>query len=114
MATRRRDPRTVLNQHAGSFPACFEDSEQYHNWLMYLRMSKQNPNVGICVDCTPRYKLQMLSEGRCAHPETKFAVLRNSFDAEQVEIIGVSSKSIYWAKVEEGSIVLDGAYDGKN
>lgn len=114
MVHKPRDPRSVLNSAAGYYPACFDDAEQFNQWRMYLRMSRQNPNVGICVDCTQRHKLEMLSQGRCEHPETKFVVLRNSFDPEQVEIIGVSSKSIYWARVEEGSIVLDGAYDGKN
>lgn len=104
---RPRDPRAVLNQDGGSYPACFNSSREYHQWLLLLRLSRQHMGVGICVDCTQQYKMEMLSEGRCVHPETKFAVLRNSNDEDQVEIIGVSSKSIYWARVEGGKTIID-------
>lgn len=110
----RRDPRAILNKNAGSYPACFNSSREYHQWLLLLRISKDHPGVGFCVDCTPEYKMEMMSEGRCAHPETQFIVRRNSMDPDQVEIVGVSSKSVYWAKVETGSPVVDGAEYGKD
>jgi hypothetical protein len=111
---RRRNPRAVLNKQGGSYPACFNSSVEYHQWLLLLQLSKQSLRVGICVDCTQRYKLEMLSEGRCAHPETKFAVLRNKKDPSEVEIIGVSSKSVYWARVEDGKTIIDGSQNGKD
>jgi hypothetical protein len=111
---RRRNPRTVLNHEGGSYPACFNSSTDYTQWLYLLRLSNQHLRIGFCVDCTHQYKLEMLSEGRCAHPETKFAVLRNKKDPSEVEIIGVSSKSVYWARVDDGKTIIDGAKDGQD
>lgn len=110
----RRDPRAVLNKDAGAYPACFPSSRHFHQWLLLLQISGENKRVGYCLDCTPQYKMEMMSEGRCEHPETQFIVRRNSQDADQLEMVGVSSASVYWARVESGRAIIDGAEDGKD
>jgi hypothetical protein len=105
---RPRNPRSAPKSKAGPYPDCFDSSDDYQQWLFLLQLSNENMRVGYCFDCTPRYKLEMLSEGRCAHPETKFAVLRRRRDPEDVEIVGVSYNSVYWARVENGKTIIDG------
>ena len=39
-----------------------------------------------CFDCTPTYQADMLSEGRCAHPEVVFAHARDTSDPELREV----------------------------
>lgn len=109
-----RGPRAVLNDGTGWYPPCFKDSDEFNHWRLLLRASGESMRVGYCIDCTPEYKMQMMCEGRCKHPETQFVVLRNSKDPDQVEMVGVSSASVYWARVERGHAVIDGAEYGKN
>lgn len=110
----RRGPRAVLNDGTGWHPPCFNNSDEWNQWRLLLRASWENMRVGYCIDCTPEYKMQMMCENRCLHPETQFIVLRNSKDADQVEMVGVSNESVYWARVERGHAVIDGAEYGKN
>lgn len=74
-----------------------------------MHTSGENARLGMCVDCTPEYKWRMMQEQRCTHPETQFIVRRNSRDPDLLELIGVSRRSVYWAKVENGSSVVDKA-----
>ena len=107
-----KDPRLVLNKYmAGYYPACFNSSAEYAQWRALMRTSQEHMAVGFCVDCTPEYKMEMMSEGRCAHPETRF-VLRST-KTFGTELIGVSSKSIYWARIVQDSAVLR-EDDGEN
>lgn len=107
--TGRRNPRTILNKGGGIYPPCFESAYHYQHWRYLLRGSNDHPGSGYCLDCTPEYKVEMMAQNKCAHPETVFIVRRHSADPEQVEAIGVSSESVFWARVIRGESVIDGA-----
>lgn len=57
-------------------PPCFETQEQYDEWLEaaeeVARLAGDPDPVNYCTDCTPEYKAQMLSEGRCGFVRVKF------------------------------------------
>jgi hypothetical protein len=110
---RPRNPRRVLNS-GGYYPACFNSAREYSEWRLLLRQSRESMRVGYCYDCTPDYKMEMMCEGRCEHPETQFVVLRDSGNGDEIQMIGVSDQSIYWARVEQGAAVIDGAEDGED
>ena len=111
---RKRDPRAVLNS-GGYYPACFNSSREFSQWQLLLRLSRESMRVGYCYDCTPDYKMEMMCEGRCEHPETQFVVLRDSKNSDEIQLVGVSDQSVYWAKVERGAaLVIDGAEDGED
>lgn len=111
---RRRDPRSVLNHGDGYHPPCFDSAEQFAQWRMLLARSGGGMRVGFCLDCTPEYKMEMMCQDRCTHPETQFIVLRDHQDPEEVSVVGVSSASIYWARVERGVVVIDEGKDGED
>lgn len=106
MARNRRsmDPRWVLNKGNGKFPPCFESYAQYTDWRMFMRASLESMRVGICHDCTPEYKMEMMCQNRCQHPETVF-VTRTQRTGE-MEMIGVAEGSLYWNSVQDGKLVL--------
>jgi hypothetical protein len=111
---RKRNPRAVLNKSGGYYPPCFNSSREYSQWVLLLKVSNAGVNLGYCVDCTPDYKMEMMCEGRCSHPETQFIVRRNSLERDELEVIGVSDESYYWTQVSQGAAVIDGANDGKD
>lgn len=111
---RPRNPRTVLNNPGGPYPPCFNSSDEYYQWVYLLRLSGENMRVGFCFDCTPTYKMEMMRNDRCTHPETQFLVLRDKKDLEQVALVGVSSASVYWAKVERGAAVINEGGHGQD
>lgn len=57
-------------------PPCFETQEQFDEWLEaaeeVARLAGDPDPVNYCTDCTPEYKAQMLSEGRCGFVRVKF------------------------------------------
>lgn len=107
MEHKRKDPRAVLNKGGGGVhPACFPDAEGFRQWYLLLVLSGEHRRSGYCLDCTPEYKTQMMAEGRCEHPETKWVMFKNRHEADQLDVVGVSSESIYWAKVENGATVV--------
>jgi hypothetical protein len=111
---RRRDPRSVLNRYAGYHPPCFESASQFSHWCMLLSLSGSHIRVGFCIDCTPEYKLEMMRQDRCMHPETQFIVLRDKKDSDEVALVGVSSASVFWAKVERGAAFFSEAEHGED
>ena len=59
------------------FPACYDSREQWASWWALLRDSvrsstKQKAIIHFCQDCTLSYQAKMISEGRCAYPDTTF------------------------------------------
>lgn len=111
---RPRNPRSAPVIEEGPHPQCFNSADEYHQWLFLLQLSRENIRVGFCIDCTPEYKMQMMREDRCEHPETQFIVLRDKKDQDEVALVGVSSASVFWAKVERGAAVIDGVEDGQD
>ena len=111
---RPRNPRSVLSNDDGPHPQCFNSASEYHQWLFFLQLSNETLRVGFCIDCTPEYKMEMLRQDRCEHPETQFIVLREKNDANEVSLAGVSSASVFWARVERGAAVIDEVDDGQD
>lgn len=108
---RARDPRSVLlGSRAASHPACFESSEQYRDYIHLMRQSSNPKDTGVCLDCTPEFKTQMLEEGLCDHPETRFVVWRNPQE-DSVEVVGISCESRFWKKVQRGESILNWSED---
>lgn len=110
---RKLDPRWVLNAGGGGrFPPCFNSHQQYQDWRYYMRVSLEGLRLGVCHDCTPEYKMEMMCQGRCQHPETVFVTrtLRNG----ESEVIGVAEDTPYWKQVQEGKLVLAEQDDGED
>ena len=42
------------------------------DWRRLANKSHLRSRASVCVDCTPQYKAQMLTEDRCAEPEVYF------------------------------------------
>ena len=104
---RSRDPRKVLlGSRSASHPACFESPDQYRDYIHLMRQSSNPKDTGVCMDCTPEFKTQMLEEGLCDHPETRFVLWKNGFENE-VEVIGVSNQSRFWKRVQKGESILN-------
>lgn len=55
----------------GDAPKCFT-KPQWDAWRAMARFSKPRPIDGYCEDCTPEYQREMIAEGRCAFPQTRF------------------------------------------
>lgn len=62
-------------------PRCFNTQDQFRLWVGASRAcpDNQKPACGICTDCTPEYKQEMLLENRCEHPETRFTKDNDGF-----------------------------------
>tara|TARA_R110000868_G_scaffold301295_1_gene561747 strand:- start:1020 stop:1451 length:432 start_codon:yes stop_codon:yes gene_type:complete len=58
---------------SSKFPPCFNNKKEYQNYLRLVAKAKEpnDPN-NYCMDCTRDYKIKMLREKRCSHPETIF------------------------------------------
>lgn len=110
----RRDPRNVLShQHAMVKPPCFESALQYRQYITLMRQSARPKDDGYCLDCTPEFKTQMLEEGRCTHPETRFAFWKDHA-TQELEIIGVCDTSRFWAAALQGNTIINGEENGED
>lgn len=110
MSAQKRNPRNVLNSGEGWSPVCFENHGQYTDWIHLMRQSARPRDDGYCIDCTPDFKSEMLAQGRCAHPETRFVIYKNEIENE-IEYIGVSNESRFWPKVQRGMTVFNWGKD---
>lgn len=101
-----RDPRFILNPSFNDRkPECFDSKSQYQEYMYWKRLSLETHiHRGVCADCTPEFKEQMLTQGRCEHPETIFVQAVNRF--REVETVGVSKDSKWWPKVMKGQMVF--------
>lgn len=107
---KKKNPREVLNKPQGWKPMCFKSYEQYKDYIHLMRQSGNPRDNGYCLDCTPEFKAEMMECGRCAHPETRFIPWKNA-EEEEVEIVGISSDSRYWSRVQRGITVLNWGRD---
>jgi hypothetical protein len=101
-----RDPRYILNaSHSEGKPSCFASAQQYKEYLHWKRLSLETHlHRGVCADCTPEFKEEMMAKGRCDHPETVFVQHVNRFN--EVETVGVATNSKWWPKVMKGQYVF--------
>ena len=53
-------------------PKCFETDKQFDDYTSLAAQSRQENEVGCCVDCNPQYQLEKWQEGCCEHPEVVF------------------------------------------
>jgi len=100
------DPRKVLNApHGESHPDCFNDSKQYRDYLWLMKQSNSPQDNGYCIDCVQSHKEDMMSQGRCAHPETRFVIWRSR--SGETEVIGVSNVSRFWSRAVKGDAIMN-------
>lgn len=90
------------------YPPCFSSKEQHNDYLyMVRRVGQPMDGNNYCLDCTKEYQAEMVCEGKCEHPETKFVVWRTNYKNPEVEgkvvsklnepdIIGISNISKFW------------------
>ena len=72
------------------YPPCFKDREQYKNYMWSIvKVGLPSDGTNYCLDCTREYKIKMLKEKRCEHPETIFVEWRNT-DKSAEEMVGSS------------------------
>lgn len=86
-------------------PPCFESRGQYAEYMWQAQKANQpfDP-MNHCLDCTREYKIQMLKERRCEHPETIFVLWRSSNKKdkpagevpEEPDVLGISNNSKFW------------------
>ena len=55
----------------GTHPLCFASDSQYDLWKR-ASIGTVGLVSGICSDCTPEYKSEMLKANRCSHPRIQF------------------------------------------
>jgi len=96
------------------FPPCFMSKQQHLDYMwMIRRVGQPMDSNNYCLDCTKEYKAEMMCEGRCEHPETRFVVWRTTYKEpitegklssklNQPDVIGISNISKFW-----GSPALD-------
>ena len=53
-------------------PKCFDTRAQYVNWKEQAKSCNPRPSFGVCSDCTPEYKLEMMLQKRCENPHIDF------------------------------------------
>lgn len=107
------DPRRVLHgSHAQYHPPCFSNAAQYRQWMYLNTQATQPRDKSYCLDCTPEFKDQMMKEARCQHPETRFVIWASR--SRELEVVGVSNKSVFWARVQAGNTILNWGEDGED
>ena len=55
------------------YPLCFDSRNQYEMWKL-AGLNTGGVSSGICTDCTPEYKKEMLLQERCTEPSVKFGL----------------------------------------
>jgi len=56
----------------GRVPKCFDNKLQYETWKEQALVCHPFPSFGVCTDCTPEYKLEMMLQRRCENPHIDF------------------------------------------
>ena len=105
-----RDPDTTEQRGYGWKPMCFKTYEQYKDYIHLMRQSTYPKDNGVCLDCTPEFKAEMMECGRCEHPETRFVLWKNETEGE-VEMVGIGSDSRYWRRIQRGVTILNWGQD---
>jgi hypothetical protein len=87
------------------YPPCFESKKQHDEYMWQMQKTNQPLDpLNYCLDCTREYKIQMLAEKRCEHPETIFVVWKSSGKKDKLigvipdkpDVLGISNNSKFW------------------
>lgn len=91
------------------YPPCFESKERHtaYMWQSHRTNQPHDP-LNYCLDCTREYKVKMLEQKKCEHPETIFVVWRSSHKKDMPtghildtpDILGISNNSRFWDNPE--------------
>ena len=91
------------------YPPCFESKESHTGYLWQsYRTNQPHDPLNYCLDCTREYKVKMLEQKKCEHPETIFVVWRSSHKKDMPtggvldtpDILGISNNSRFWDNPE--------------
>jgi len=95
------------------YPPCFENKEHHKDymWQSYKANQPHDP-LNYCLDCTREYKVEMLKQKKCEHPETIFVVWRSSnrkdkpvgLVPDRPDILGISNNSRFWDNPEYDNV----------
>jgi hypothetical protein len=89
-------------------PPCFTNAKQFREYIELVKTVRQPADANnYCLDCTAKYQQDMISEGRCDHPETRFVKWRTTVKQRgadgiivvkrnEVDIVGISNTSRFW------------------
>lgn len=105
-----KDPATSEKRGHGWKPMCFKTYDQYKDYIHLMRQSGNPKDDGVCLDCTPEFKAEMMECGKCEHPETRFVFWKNETEGE-VEMVGIGSDSRYWRRIQRGVTILNWGQD---
>jgi hypothetical protein len=87
------------------YPPCFKNKKKHDEYMWQMQKTNQPLDpLNYCLDCTRAYKVQMLKEKKCEHPETIFVVWKSSNKKdkptgsipEEPDILGISNNSKFW------------------
>jgi len=89
------------------YPPCFASQQQHKEYMFAVVQTGRpmDPN-NYCMDCTRGYKVKMLREKKCEHPETIFVTWRTTYkqptaegrvvSTTETDMIGISDISKFW------------------
>jgi len=89
------------------YPPCFNSLEQYNEYMhIMIQTGRPTDANNYCMDCTREYKVDMLKDKKCSHPETIFVTWRTTFKqptaegkiitTNELDVIGISNISRFW------------------
>lgn len=100
--------KNVADYKSWEKPDCFTNAKQFKDYIELVKIVRQPADENnYCLDCTAKYQHEMIYEGRCAHPETKFVRWRSTFKARdeegklvirlhEADTVGISNISRFW------------------
>lgn len=88
-------------------PPCFRNSIQFNEYMhAVVQTGRPMDPANYCMDCTREYKVQMMKEKKCEHPETIFVTWRTTYkkptaegtviNTNELDVIGISNISKFW------------------
>lgn len=101
---------TIKRYNPEWYPPCFESKNQYVEYMAQaVKVSQPLDDTNYCMDCSRKYKIEMLKEKRCEHPETIFVTWKSTYKdpngvigkfntkQDEPDVIGVSNISRFWS-----------------
>lgn len=100
---------TIHSYNPDWYPPCFESKDKYDTYMWTVaKVGLPMDCNNYCLDCTHEYKIDMLKEKRCTHPETIFVEWRTAYKKEEElqgkmvsqqnepDTLGISNLSKFW------------------
>lgn len=76
-----------------NYPTCFNDPQEFKDWVRYARQSKPPALDSFCTDCTPEYRDKMIAENRCQFSDTIFVLITTKVgNHTETELVGRRSR----------------------